>query len=212
MVVLTVSSINEAAGRAVSIEDYSHKIFNTWQPGQSDKDNGVLLFVSVNDRQLRIETGYGLEAVLTDTKCGLIIRNTIIPSFKTGNYEKGITDGVYSIVSAAGGSFEAAESSVNTKETNGPDKADKSSTSIFDLLPFIFWALFILIIVLSNIFGKKHRKDSDDDDDIPPIPPVFGNPCSGEGFGGPWKSGGHGHGGFGGGGGRSGGGGAGGRW
>ena len=60
-----------------SIEEFSLRVFEKWQLGQAKADNGVLLVVATEDRKLRIEVGYGLEALLTDTKCGLIIRNFI---------------------------------------------------------------------------------------------------------------------------------------
>ena len=42
------------------------RVVEEWVPGQKEKDNGVLLLVVVDDRQMRIEVGYGLEGVLTD--------------------------------------------------------------------------------------------------------------------------------------------------
>ena len=158
-----------------------------------------------------------------------IIRNIIIPQFKNKDYQTGIVQGVKAASLTAQGKLTAKDllkenaltSDSRTEEKSSQDDSTELSDtdssekfSVFNLIPFGFWFIFILIIVLSNIFGKKH-KDSDDDDD-PPHTPLFGDPCSGTGFGGSWHSGrggfGGGHGGFSGGGGRSGGGGAGGRW
>ena len=74
--VLTVPTLEDE-----SIESFSGRVFKEWKLGQKDLDNGVLLTVAVNDHKLRIEPGYGLEGSLTDTKCGIIIRNFITPYF-----------------------------------------------------------------------------------------------------------------------------------
>ena len=50
-----------------------------WGIGQKGKDNGALLIVSRDDRQLRIEVGYGLEGVLTDAQSWVIINQVILP-------------------------------------------------------------------------------------------------------------------------------------
>ncbi len=229
LIVFTFPSLKETAGREISIEEYAIKVFEKWKPGRKEIDNGILFLVSLEDHELRIETGYGLEGVLTDTKCGLIIRNIIIPHFKNNDYQTGIVQGVKAASLTAQGKLTAKDllkenaltSDSRTEEKSSQDDSTELSDtdisekfSVFNLIPFAFWFIFILIIVLSNIFGKKH-KDSDDDDD-PPHTPLFGDPCSGTGSGGSWHSGrggfGGGHGGFSGGGGRSGGGGAGGRW
>ncbi|MCU0363800.1 MAG: TPM domain-containing protein [Bacteroidales bacterium] len=61
VVVLTLSTIG-----GESIEDYANRVFNEWKLGQRGKDNGVLILVVPDDRQMRIEVGYGLEGVLPD--------------------------------------------------------------------------------------------------------------------------------------------------
>lgn len=81
-----------------TIENAAVAIFEQWGIGDKEKDNGVLLLVAVDDRQLRIEVGYGLEPVLTDSRAGNIIRTTITPAFKEGDYNLGITQGVNAII------------------------------------------------------------------------------------------------------------------
>ncbi|WP_205702370.1 TPM domain-containing protein [Candidatus Aquarickettsia rohweri] len=62
-----------------SIEDYGYKLARHWGIGQKDKDNGAIIIVDVNERSIRIEVGYGLEAKLTDAVTSEIIRNQIAP-------------------------------------------------------------------------------------------------------------------------------------
>ena len=66
-----------------ALEDYSMRVVEKWQLGKKQKDNGVLLLIVADEHKIRIETGYGLEGVLTDAKSSRIIRNEIAPHFSS---------------------------------------------------------------------------------------------------------------------------------
>lgn len=93
IVVVTVSSLE---GR--SVEDYTIGLARNWGIGDKQKNNGVVLLVAPSERKMRIETGYGLEADLTDSQAGSIIRDQIIPYFKQGRMADGIVAGISGIV------------------------------------------------------------------------------------------------------------------
>lgn len=82
--VVTVKSLE-----GISIEEYAVKLFEKWKVGKKGTDNGLLLLIAKDDREVRIEVGYGLEPYITDGRAGEIIRNDIVPEFKNGNYESG---------------------------------------------------------------------------------------------------------------------------
>jgi uncharacterized protein len=88
-----------------SLEEYSLRVAEKWQPGQQDKDNGVLLLISIDDREVRIETGYGLEGSLTDAISSRIIRNEIAPRFRNGDYDGGVEAAVMAIINAIAGEY-----------------------------------------------------------------------------------------------------------
>lgn len=73
-----------------NLEEYANEIFNEWKIGKKGKDNGVLILISMAERKIRIEVGYGLEPYLTDATCGRIIRRVMAPEFRKGNFYKGI--------------------------------------------------------------------------------------------------------------------------
>jgi uncharacterized protein len=73
---------------------YATALFNRWKIGKKSQDNGVLVLVSLKDRRIEIETGYGVQRFLPDAKVKDIIYTYMIPSFKTGNHEEGIRAGV----------------------------------------------------------------------------------------------------------------------
>ncbi len=87
--VATVSSLE-----GMTIEEYSNRLFIEWGIGKKQRDNGVLLLVAPHDRTVRIEVGYGLEAILPDGLAGEIIRTEIVPEFKAGNVPRGIGRGL----------------------------------------------------------------------------------------------------------------------
>lgn len=100
IVLLTVSSLE-----GQPIEMFANEVFNTWKLGKAGKNNGVLLLIAVNDHQMRIEVGYGLEHALTDALSNRIIRNELTPFFKEEQYEKGIEAGINAIVGAVNGTY-----------------------------------------------------------------------------------------------------------
>ena len=138
--VLTIPSLEGEA-----LESYSMKVVEDWKLGQKGVDNGVLLLVSIGDRELRIETGYGVEGDLTDTKCGLIIRNVITPYFKDGDYSKGIVQGVTAIVENVAVNF--SENSENPIVLEDDDSED---------LPIIvFFFVFVFFVVFTTTAKNK---------------------------------------------------------
>jgi uncharacterized protein len=113
----TASTTNEIAVLTISslegtpIERASHDVFNEWGIGQADKDNGVLLLVARDDREVRIEVGYGLEGALTDLESKAIISQAIVPEFRADDYGAGIIAGVDGITTAIAGEYQATTSS-----------------------------------------------------------------------------------------------------
>jgi len=87
---LAVVTIDSLEG--LTVEEYAVDLFNRFGIGKKDKDNGVLVLMSLSDRKARIEVGYGLEGAMTDALSKRLIENYGIPNFKEGNYPKGLID------------------------------------------------------------------------------------------------------------------------
>lgn len=73
-----------------SIEDFSIRAAQTWRVGREKFDNGLILFVFPQDRQMRIEVGYGLEGTVTDAISSRVIRQDLAPAFERGDFAGGI--------------------------------------------------------------------------------------------------------------------------
>ena len=127
--VLTIPSLEGAP-----IEDFSLKVSRTWALGQKGRNDGVLFLISKNDRKLRIEVGHGLEGNIPDALAGRIIRDVVVPKFKTGDYNGGIAAGVDAIVSAAEGTYSPPPPRSSTNSRNdfaGMGIAEKLMMSAF---------------------------------------------------------------------------------
>lgn len=76
------------------IEEFSLKTAERLGIGRAKFDDGILMTVALNDRQMRIEVGYGLEKIIGDEIAARIIREDLAPLFREGDYFKGIEAGV----------------------------------------------------------------------------------------------------------------------
>ena len=81
-----------------SPKEFATQLFNDWGIGKAGQDNGVLFLISVGDRRVEIETGYGVEGILPDAKVGNIIDTHIIPRFKQGDFADGTLAGTKALV------------------------------------------------------------------------------------------------------------------
>ena len=141
IVVVTFESLEEE-----SLEDYSIRLAEKWKIGGQKHDNGAILLIFLKERKVRIEVGYGLEGVLTDTKSGLIIRNEITPFFRKANYNQGIVNAIKAIVAVTKGEYR-----IPIKRYSG---SSKNFTSFIYLL-LIFFA-FILPMFFRRHYYKSH--------------------------------------------------------
>lgn len=101
VVVVTLPSL-----QGYAIDDYGYQLGRHWGIGQAERDNGVLLIVAPNEREVRIDVGYGLEGVLTDAGSHAIIEDVMLPQFRDNHYEAGILQGVNAILGTLQGSYE----------------------------------------------------------------------------------------------------------
>jgi uncharacterized protein len=196
----TSSQVLVAVFRALppraALEDFTVRTAQSWRAGRGKLDNGVILFVFVQDRKVRLEVGYGLEGALPDITANRIIEEQIAPRFGAGDYAGGLEAGVNAIIAATKGEYTAEpRPAAGRGGGNG-------------------WMIFLIIIVLIIMFrggggggGRTYGRRGYRGGGFIPIPMGWG----GGGFGG-GGGGGFGGGGFSGGGGSFGGGGASGSW
>ncbi|MBT2689320.1 TPM domain-containing protein [Bacillus sp. ISL-47] len=87
---IAVLTVDTTGGRP--IEEYTNEAFRTYGIGSAAKNNGVLLVVAMEDRQVRIEVGYGLEGRIPDGKAGRILDQYTIPNLQAGQPNRAIVE------------------------------------------------------------------------------------------------------------------------
>ena len=120
------------------IENYAVKTFESFKIGKKGKDNGILVLVAIKERKVRIEVGYGLEGVVTDSRANRIIEEKIAPRFRQGKYYEGLDDATDSLIGLIGSRGE------ETARLNQGEYDDSQAI----LIAFVFFLVFYLFIML----------------------------------------------------------------
>ncbi|MBI3783312.1 MAG: TPM domain-containing protein [Deltaproteobacteria bacterium] len=179
--------------------DYAMKVAEAWKPGDKKKDNGVVFLVAIDDREMFILTGYGVEGVLPDGRVGEIRDRLVVPAFRRGDIPGGVRAATETMAQLI-----ARDAGVTL--TGARPLARQQAQ------PLAAWQMAVLLVLVILVFGAMTRGG---------LLPLFiggggfrgggfGSGFGGAGFGGGFGGGGGGFGGFGGG--DFGGGGAGGSW
>jgi uncharacterized protein len=128
------------------INDVSTKLFEKWGVGRKGVDEGVLVLLTVKDRQIRIETGYGSEGYVTDAEAGRIIRDIMQPAFAHQQWDEGFLGAMTAIASLAAYAHNTPLSSItgNTIGDATVPPARPVKVNIFGILFFSILILFLL--------------------------------------------------------------------
>jgi uncharacterized protein len=127
-----------------AIEQYSIRVVDAWKLGREQSDDGALLLVALQDRQLRIETGRGLEGALPDAVARRIIDDTIKPLFRQGDIFGGVSAGLAQIMKVVDG-----------EALPPPDRQwRRPADRLAQLLPALFFGVLIGGAVLRALLGR----------------------------------------------------------
>jgi uncharacterized protein len=119
--------------------------------GKSGKDNGVLVLVALDERQWRIEVGYGLEGDITDIETNLIAQKYLVPAFRDCNYGEGLYDTV-----AALGEQIPANNQLNNVPVRGYyyyEATSEQATTPTQFWDYNFYGMPLWLIVVLSLFG-----------------------------------------------------------
>lgn len=127
------------------IDDFANRLFARWGIGKKGKDNGLLLIASIEDRKVRIETGYGFEGVLPDAAAGRLIDQYVRPAFRAGDYSGGLRKGAEALASvAASASGVQLTGFQNQERYSSSQPHDRKGGGIFQL---IFFVIMIIAVI-----------------------------------------------------------------
>jgi uncharacterized protein len=174
LVVVTLRSLG-----GYDIGDYGYQLGRAWGIGQRGKNNGALLIVAPAERKVRVEVGYGLEGLLTDAVSNLIIRNAILPRFRTGDFSGGIERGVDDLVQVLSGDAEDFKKRA-AEHASRPSGAEGVSNFTLVLIILAIWLFVFLRQSQARRMARARRS-------VWGLPPVLGGGWPG---GGGWSRGG----------------------
>ena len=139
IVVATVPSIGENEDYNM----YANGLYQAWGIGKKGEDKGVLIFLTVKERKIRIETGYGVEGILPDGRVGEILDKYAVSFLKEGQYGKGLYNAMYACAA-----YIARDANVQLSGSPLPYQTNvrsvKRSIGIFEII-FFFIAAAILL-------------------------------------------------------------------
>jgi len=136
---IAVVTVNSLEGTYV--EDYAVRLFEQWGIGKKEEDNGLLLLIAKEDREFRIEVGYGLEPIITDGRAGRILREQMAPSFKEENYDQGV-----------GLAVEKIQEYIRSGEA--PSNIEETRSNLIIFIPF-FVIAFIIFVYSSSFLARS---------------------------------------------------------
>ena len=136
--------IENSYPKDLSLEEHTLKIAEDNKIGKKGNDNGILLYVAIDDRKYRWETGYGVEGTLNSALLGRISREYLVPNFQSGDYEKGILSAFDVTKRILMNSNDADILKLKESAANG-----STQVRIFVILFFIVFILLIAFFIYS---------------------------------------------------------------
>ncbi len=127
-----------------SLEEYSYQLATAWGIGVEGQDTGLMLLLAVEERQVRVEVGYGLEGDLPDGLVGRLLDEHVIPPFKEGDYSRGLLQGTLSLAATL------AQKRSFTLQVSGSDQyavSEAEADPIGEIISFLVMMVFIFFFV-----------------------------------------------------------------
>jgi uncharacterized protein len=141
-------------GDSMTIEGFASQLFEKWGIGQKGKDNGVLFLISLKERKMRIEVGYGLEGLITDGKSGAILDEFVVPYFKAGRIQDGIISVHYALASVIADANDVQLIPQQTRQSRAATghQGQQQSSPLQNMMVLIILGLVIFGMIKSPTF------------------------------------------------------------
>jgi uncharacterized protein len=160
---------------------YANELYEKWGIGKKGEDKGVLISLVIDQRKVRIETGYGVEGILPDGLVGNILDEQVIPLLKQGQYSQGLLNAMITVSQIiAKNAGETIEGGYQPAATPGESAKEKGSGSFSSFFLLFFLIFFILPLFMNRGIRRSYYGGG------------FGSGSFGGGFGGGGFSGGFG--------------------
>lgn len=124
-----------------TIEDFGIALAEEWGVGPEDTDAGAILIVAVEEREVRIEVGYGLEGAIPDGRAGAILSDYVVPYLAQNNYGEGLRNGVAALAQITANEYGVELSDIEVRRPQSATRTGDEGSGVGR----IFYFLFILI-------------------------------------------------------------------
>lgn len=137
------------------INDFATRLFSHWGIGKKDKDNGVLMLISIDDRKAVIRTGYGVEGLLPDVIAARIIHNDMSPYFRKADYDSGILAALQTMGKVL--TSDEAREELMSAHANDADasNSDEDFFSLYLLVCMIMGIGMLTIVIVMYASARK---------------------------------------------------------
>ena len=167
---VVVSTVNSLNGN--QIEEYAYSMYEQYGIGKDSM--GILILLSVEDRQVKIETGKTMQAYITDSKSGQLLDNYGMQYFKEDRFAEGLKSVQEAVIAEIRNVVPIDWSSTNetSNVTEVPDAVAPTTGDEVNngqqnkwqymLFGYLFVLVFVIPIVLNIIqlvrYWKKYNE------------------------------------------------------
>jgi len=128
--------------------DYANRLYQAWGIGKKGEDKGVLIFLALKERKVRIETGYGVEGIIPDGLAGEILDRHALPYFREGDYGRGFAETMAAVSSVV--AKDAGVTLTGVRPPAGRKAGIQKKPGIFQLL--------LLLAAVSLLLGTRRGR------------------------------------------------------
>ncbi len=151
IVVVTIDSLD-----GYDVDEYALELGREWGVGNEDNDNGVVILLSLSDREISIQVGYGLEGCLNDGKVGRIIDEYAIPYLSNDDFSTGLIETYKAVVYVVCEEY-GVELNPDYNINDYESEDDEFGTDAF----ITMFIAIIIVVVIVIIFEKLLKNGPD---------------------------------------------------
>ncbi len=141
VVAVTIDDLNGA-----DVDEYALLLGRQWGVGDAEKDTGVVLLLSVNDREVTIQVGYGLEGAITDIRAGILLDHYAVPSFSKDDFSTGMRN-----------TYDAIVNEVYIEFDMQPDENYTPVSELESENSFGFFEIAVILLLILSLFLGRGR-------------------------------------------------------
>ena len=124
-----------------TIEDYGIALAEEWGVGSEADENGIILIVALEEREVRIEVGYGLEGAIPDGRAGAILDDYVLPDLRNNDFGPGLLNGVAAVAEVIADEYGVTLTGVRAEPRRSA--GGSSTIDVGDLFYVVFLLLFV---------------------------------------------------------------------